>query len=474
MRGRPGPPGRPEHAPHHEPHRQEPHGHEPHRHEPHHHEAHRPGAARPAPGHGHSHAPGRLLAGWPTEKIVRWVLIPLALATALGVVLMWPGRAQVPAQSPNGAAYVRAWGEVLAMTVETCPPTADLLGPPMPCGTAVVAVTDGPGAGQSVYVDLPQGPGAPYLAVGDKVVLSYLPATGDIPARYFVVDHQRGRQLLTILGLVAVAIVVFGRWRGLTAIVGLGVSFAVLLLFIIPAILNGAPPLLVAIVGSAAVMFAVLYLTHGFSTHTSVAVLGTLASLALTGLLGWAFTASAALTGFTSDESLYVSLLNSEVDMRGLLLAGIIIGALGVLDDVTVTQATTVAELAPGAASRRDLFRSAIRIGRAHVASAVNTIVLAYAGTALPLLLLISAGGQPISDLLTSQVLATEIVRAAVGTLGLVAAVPITTALATLVADIRHRPEHHAVAPPADHARAGHPDPELPRQVRHDRQDVRA
>jgi uncharacterized membrane protein len=224
------------------------------------------------------------------------------------------------------------------------------------------------------------------------------------------------------------------------------VSFAALLFFIIPAILGGESPLLVAIVGSAAIMFAVLYLTHGVNVHTSVAVLGTLASLVVTGVLGAAFTASTQLTGFGTEEAFFLSVMGTNVDMRGLLLAGIIIGALGVLDDVTVTQASTVAELAPTATSRLELYRAATRIGRAHVASAVNTIVLAYAGASLPLLLLLTAAGQDVSDLLTSEFLAQEIVRSAVGTIGLVAAVPITTALATLVAEIRH-PDHDHHAP---------------------------
>ena len=142
------------------------------------------------------------------------------------------------------------------------------------------------------------------------------------------------------------------------------------------------------------------------------------------------------LTGFGSEESLYLSIMQTQVDVRGLLLAGIIIGALGVLDDVTVTQATTVAELSPTATSRLGLYQSAIRVGRAHIASAVNTIVLAYAGASLPLLILLVAGGRDVSDLLTSEFLAEEIVRSAVGTIGLVAAVPITTALAALVANV--------------------------------------
>jgi uncharacterized membrane protein len=232
-------------------------------------------------------------------------------------------------------------------------------------------------------------------------------------------------------------VLAFGRWRGATSLAGLAVSFAVLLFFIIPAILDGSPPLLVAVIGASAIMFAALYLTHGVTVHTSVAVAGTLASLVVTGLLGLAFTGALHLTGIGSDDDSYLSATQGTIDMRGLLLAGIIIGALGVLDDVTVTQAATVAEMArAGTRSRLDLYRAAIRVGRAHVASAVNTIVLAYAGTSLPLMLLIAAGPQPLGELLTSEFLAQEILRSAVGTIGLVASVPITTALAALVADL--------------------------------------
>lgn len=306
-----------------------------------------------------------------------------------------------------------------------------------PCGTVEVRVTEGTGAGQTATADLPRGPGAPRLGAGDDVVLIVL--EGDLPGSvgYTVVDHQRGQPLVWLLALTAAVVIAFGRWRGLSAIAGLAVSFAVLLLFIIPAILGGSPPLLVAVIGSATIMFAVLYLTHGTSVHTSVAILGTLASLVLTGVLGAGFTALGKLTGVGSEESAYLAVMQGSVDMRGLLLAGIIIGALGVLDDVTVTQAMTVAELARQPISRRELYRAAARVGRAHVASAVNTLVLAYAGASLPLMLLIAAGNQDIGNLLTTEFIAQEIVRSAVGTIGLVAAVPITTGLAVLVARTR-------------------------------------
>jgi uncharacterized membrane protein len=251
--------------------------------------------------------------------------------------------------------------------------------------------------------------------------------------------------MIWLVALAIAVILAFGRWRGLTSLAGLAVSFTILLLFVIPAILDGSPPLLVAVVGSAAIMFAALYLTHGINVHTSVAVAGTLASLVLTGVLGAAFTSLLHLSGVGSEESSYLSATRATIDLRGLLLAGIVIGALGVLDDVTVTQAVTVAEMAAGAQrSRWEVYRAAIRVGRAHVGSAVNTIVLAYAGASLPLLLLITASSEPMGELVTSEFLAQEILRSAVGTIGLVASVPITTALAALVADARPVPARHA------------------------------
>jgi uncharacterized membrane protein len=157
--------------------------------------------------------------------------------------------------------------------------------------------------------------------------------------------------------------------------------------------------------------------------------------------LATGFTAVTALTGFGTDESVYLSVVKGNVDMRGLLLAGIIIGAIGALEEVTVTQAVTVAELSQSSMSRGELYRAASRVGRAHIGSAIHTIILAYAGASLPLLLLLSLGGRDLGELLTSEFIAQEIVRSAVGTVGLVAAVPITTALAVLVADRRRRPQ---------------------------------
>jgi hypothetical protein len=201
--------------------------------------------------------------------------------------------------------------------------------------------------------------------------------------------------------------------------------------FVLPAILAGRDPLAVAVVGSCLIMFAVLYLTHGMSARTSTAVLGTLLSLALIGLLGAVFAAAAELTGSDDQTSNLIATLGTGVDARGLLLAGVIIGALGVLDDVTVTQTSAVWELhrADPRMSAPDLFRAAMRIGRDHVSSAVNTLVLAYAGASLPLLLLFTLSGRALGEVVTAQDVATEVVRTLVGSIGLVASVPITTRL---------------------------------------------
>ena len=365
-------------------------------------------------------------------------MIPMIIATGVALLVLWPDPVARPAATENAPRHT---GTVTAVRVETCPAVQPDQQTPSGlvvtrCGTVDVRVDDGPDAGRTVVTTMPGGPGAPVVDIGDDVVLLVLTdPTDPTKSRYSIIDHQRGQTLWILTIVFALGIIAFGRWRGLAALVGLAVSFAVLLLFIVPAIMNGASPQLVAIVGAPAIMFAVLYLTHGISVRTSVAVLGTLISLVLTGL-GAAFTAAAAhLTGFGDEQASTLAIFYRDVDLHGLLLAGIIIGSLGVLDDVTVTQAATVAELAAAnpAMSRIQLYRAATRVGRAHIASVVNTIVLAYAGAGLPLLLLIVAGGSGVGQTLTSQFLAQEIVRSAVGTLGLIAAVPITTALAALV-----------------------------------------
>ena len=365
-----------------------------------------------------------------TAVLVAVGLLGVLVIVIAAMVLLWPGP-QTDLRSTDEQQVISA--SVAAIHVVPCPDSSiggNGAARPAGCGTAEVVLDDG----RTVTANLPSGAAAPDVGVGDDVTLTH---TSNAPAdlRYQIVDQQRGIQLWVICAAFVLAIVAFGRWRGLAALAGLAITFAVLLRFVVPAILDGRPPLLVAVVGSAFIMLTVLYLTHGVSRSTTVAVLGTLASLALTGILAFAAVTATSLTGVADEATAYVGQVYS-VDTRGLLLAGIIIGALGVLDDVTVTQVATVDELAranPGYRPR-ELYQGAIRVGRAHIASVVNTIVLAYAGAALPLLVLILAGSESLGRTLSDQLIAQEIVRSAVGTLGLIAAVPITTGLAALAA----------------------------------------
>ena len=380
-------------------------------------------------GHDHRHhAPGAHPVLPRAGRLTLTLLIPAVLLTLVGMLLLWPRDAP---RATEGEGPQRAFGRITAIAPAECPPVPEGDEPMTGCGTVSVTLD----SGERITTEMPGGPGAPEVTTGDDVVLLAL-REEDGGLSYSISDHQRSRQLWLLGAAFALAVVAFGRWRGVTALAGLAVTFGILLWFIVPAILDGRSPVLVAVVGAAAIMLVVLYLTHGLSITTTIAVAGTLASLAITAVLAAAATGLVHLTGVADETSNYLTITQGDVNMQGLLLAGIVIGSLGVLDDVTVTQSATVTELAlanPAYGFRR-LYGAATRIGRAHIASVINTIVLAYAGASLPLMLLFAAGNTPVSELLTSQLIAQELVRSAVGTIGLVAAVPITTALAALLA----------------------------------------
>ncbi|MFG1944375.1 YibE/F family protein [Nonomuraea sp. NPDC048826] len=368
------------------------------------------------------------------------VLLPLAVVTLAALVWLWPDARREAA--PEQAGFQRVGGTITAITLTPCGETEPGAPKPHPatCGEATITVGEGRDLGSEVTVPLPSGPGSQRFAAGDDVVLLHNPEAEEGMPAYQLSDHDRSAPLLLLGAAFALAVIAFGRWRGVTALAGLAITFVLLLTFVIPGILAGEPPMLVAIVGASAIMLSVLFLTHGFTLATSMAVLGTLASLAVTGVLSYAVIGIAELSGITDDSSFTLD-MSMSIDTQGLLLASIMIGALGVLDDVTVTQSVTVSELAAANPSYgfRRLYRAGSRIGRAHIASVINTIILAYAGASLPLLLLFSIGEQPLGEVLTTPVIAQEVARSVVGTLGLISAVPITTALAALVTS-RHAP----------------------------------
>ncbi|GAA0522083.1 YibE/F family protein [Saccharopolyspora thermophila] len=388
--------------------------------------------APPITGHGHGHGPAEP-ASKQVKRVLAVMLVPFALATVLGVLLLYPFGHHQRTGADLGFGQSPVNAEVVSAVAGSCTEDAPEQGG---CVHLGVRMADGPRPGRTIQQVVPTDPGTPRFAVGDQVVLSYSGADPDDPSAYQVVDFQRGTPLLVLALVFAAAVLVLGRWQGFAALIGLGLSFVVLVGFVLPAILAGQDPLLVAIVGAGLIMFAVLYLTHGVSARTSTAVLGTLLSLAMIGLLSAVFSAATSLTGLDEDTSSLMGVLGAPIDARGLLLAGIVIGALGVLDDVTVTQTSAVWELrrANPTLSWRQLYSAGLRIGRDHVSSAVNTLVLAYAGAALPMLLAYTLSGRTFAQIVTSQAVAQEVVRTLVGSIGLVAAVPITTAIAAAVA----------------------------------------
>jgi uncharacterized membrane protein len=367
------------------------------------------------------------------------LLIPCALASVLGVLVLYPFGADH--RLPADQVGQRVNAQIAASTAADCSsgssqrssdPTQQR------CVALSLLLSSGPAAGRGIVSVVPVEPSTPRFAVGDKVVLGYNGGDPTDTDSYSVDDFQRGGSLWVLGLLFAAAVIALGRWRGLAALGALGVSFVVLIGFVLPAILDGRNPLAVAVVGACLIMFAVLYMSHGLSARTSTAVVGTLVSLGLIGVLGEVFAAASRLTGLDDETQHLVGSLGaaSPLDPRGLLLAGFVIGALGVLDDVTVTQTSAVWELrrANPELSAGGLFTAAMRIGRDHMSSAVNTLVLAYAGASLPLLLLFVITRRDIADSLTDQSVATEIVRTLVGSIGLIASVPITTGVAALVA----------------------------------------
>jgi uncharacterized membrane protein len=383
-------------------------------------------------GHGHGHGPAQP-ASTKVRRLLTALLLPFALASVVGVILLYPFDGT---PSAKGGQQEPVSGDVTAVSTGSCEDGVQVGSADGPCLLISVKMSDGAASGKEITTRVPIEPSSPRFAVGDKVVMAYSgadPANGD---SYKVVDFQRGMPLALLAGLFALAILVLGRYQGVAALVALGLSFVVLLMFVLPAILAGENPMLVAVAGAGLIMFVALYLTHGWSARTSTAVLGTMISLVLIGGLGALFTASTKLTGLDEDTGLLLGTLGTNLDTRGLLLAGLIIGALGVLDDVTVTQASVVWELrrANPLLSWRELYAAGLRIGRDHVSSAVNTLAMAYAGAALPILLYSYLSDAGLGTILGSQSIAQEIVRTLVGSIGLIACVPVTTLVAALVA----------------------------------------
>lgn len=388
------------------------------------------------PSHSHAHAdPPAVLRG---RRALLTAVVLLVAATAVGLVALWPATAP---QSPIEEAD-RVKGTITDLQQVPCyepvegglSPADELadagFAPDDDCAAVTFRVDEGPDAGTVITTIT----GVDNFQRDGQGVVLYRATEGDLPPEdaYALADIQRGPPLVALGVLFLLAVLALGRLRGALAVVGLTLSVLILVKFLVPALLSGQPPVLTAVVGASAVMIVVLVLAHGPTLRTATAMVGTASALLLTIGLAAAFAHLTSLSGVTSDDAIYVEATFGTVDLRGLLLAGIVIGALGILDDVTVTQVSTVYELraADPAMPPRALYTSALRVGRDHIASTINTLLLAYAGASMPLLVILATSGAGLTDTLTNGVVAEEVVRTLVGSIGLIAAVPVTTALA--------------------------------------------
>jgi uncharacterized membrane protein len=422
-------------------------------------------------GSGHSHASQghseptaqAIAARRKANYILAAVLVPLTLLTLAAMAMLWPSGSKdgISLSNPYSAAPGVTFdtGKIQSVVVESCMQGSASQNPAAAGGQD----SGGQGSGQSgpggqgsdctfAFTEPDHGGGPVKVVINPDVAKSHGVKPGDqirylnlskaqgasaaqgSPA-YIFVDFVRTLPIVLLALLYAAVVIAVARWRGLRALIGLVGAYFVLVSFMLPGLVEGKPPLLLALVGSTVIMIGVLYFAHGFSARTSTALLGTIFGLGITALLAAWATDAANLAGVGSSEAATLVNTSANISISGVILCGLIISGLGVLNDVTIRQSAAVwelYELAP-ATSARKLFTSAMRIGRDHIASTVYTIAFAYAGAALPILIIVMLYDRPLADTLTSAELSEEVIRTLVGSIGLVLAIPVTTLIAVLV-----------------------------------------
>ena len=439
----------------------------------------------PAPGQSGA---GASSAGLMARRVLAAFLAVAAVAALVGLAVLWP-RGEAPEPGPGfresqSMAAQSFRGEVAGVTTGTCgspdagvafdgaprpaPPMPQVPGLPAPqgaqapgvpglpapqgaqqpqqpqqppeCDLVIVDLAGGPDEGRRTLLEMSGQPGEPDLEEGTKIHLTSH-AIGADQTRYAFLDIDRTTPVWAWVAVTAIAIAAVAAWRGVRAIAGLVLTLGVVAAFLIPALLRGGPPVALSLVTGAVVLFPVMFLVHGVNWKSAAALGGTLTSLAAAAGLAHLAIVGADLRGLADESNLLIQLYLPAVSVTGLMLAGFIVGALGVLNDVTIAQASTVTELADADpdAGPLELFTSAMRVGRDHIASMVYTLVLAYVGASLPMTLLLSVAERPLMQVLTSDIVATELLRSAIGALGLTLAVPVTTAIAAVTAQVRQQ-----------------------------------
>ncbi|MGX1161732.1 YibE/F-like protein [Arthrobacter sp. SLBN-100] len=416
-------------------------------------------------GSGHSHAstdhseptPQAIAARRRANRILAAVLIPLTLLTLAGMAMLWPSGSKegISLANPYSAAPGVTFdtGTIQSVVTENCMQGASQQNSGGQGQTQQGQTQQGQGSDCTFAFTEPDKGGNPVKVVinpdvakshgvkpGDQIrYLNLSNAQGASASQgspaYIFVDFVRTLPIVLLALLYAAVVIAVARWRGFRALIGLVGAYFVLASFMLPGLVEGKPPLLLALVGSTVIMIGVLYFAHGFSARTSTALLGTIFGLAITALLAAWATDAANLAGVGSHDATTLMNTSANISISGVILCGLIISGLGVLNDVTITQSSAVwelYELAPQSSARK-LFTSAMRIGRDHIASTVYTIAFAYAGAALPILIIVMLYDRPLADTLTSAELSEEVIRTLVGSVGLVLAIPVTTLIAVLV-----------------------------------------
>jgi uncharacterized membrane protein len=392
--------------------------------------------------HSHSHSHSPVDDGPPRRGlavVLAMVVMTISAVAVVAMILLWPDADQVP---KNQNPYSGEGVSTVDATVTRVVPFSCNSGGEGPDGSVEVA-----GDCARVTASVPGGTGTFELDAsrykagierGDDISLIRIQPAGQ-EASYEFLDFKRGVPLVALAAIFAVLVVAIARWRGLFALVGIGVTLLAVTKFMLPAFLAGESPLAVAVVGSTVIMIVVLYLAHGISIRTTSALFGTLVGIALTAAVGVAATGWSQLSGVGSEDDQRLIATVPDISLSAIVAGTMVIAGLGVLNDVTVTQASAVWEMRAlkPAARGAELFTSAMRIGRDHIASSVYTLVFAYAGSAMTVLLLATAYQRGLGDLATTEEIGQEIVRTLVGAIGLVLAVPITTLFAVWLAPPR-------------------------------------
>lgn len=316
-----------------------------------------------------------------------------------------------------------------------------------------IKITSGDKNGQELEVENNGivSSGGQAVKAGDKIVvyMVYVEGQGNV---YYIADHYRLPSMIFILVFFFAVAILFARWKGVTSILGLAVTILVIAKFVVPQIIAGKNPVLVSLAAALIIGLVSIYLSHGFNKRTTVALIGTFVTLGLAAGMATVFVSISKLFGVGSEQAFYLQFGSLEnLNLQGLLLGGIILGALGVLDDVTTTQAASVDEIkkANPNLSFIELYKSGLSVGREHIASLVNTLFLAYTGASLPLFIFFTTTNpQPLWTTLNAEFIAEEVVRTLVGSIALILAVPITTFLAAYFftktsSSVSAAPHHH-------------------------------